>query len=172
MNSDVIIRDARESDMPFFWSSTLNHFKHSATATKNIPASIYFWHEQKIIEKMLKRAGSFIRMAALRDDDETVLGFVWGNEAPQTLHYLYVKRAFRLMGIAKQLCDESFDDIDQIYVSRMSYDGARLIGKYKQLVYNPYVMNEDIWNHYQSILDEDEDGLKRLFRPHLYMNQE
>lgn len=164
MRNDIIIRPATENDMPFFWSSLLNHYKHSSQTTALIPAGIYFWNQQRVINQALKRAGNFINCAVVRDDPDTVLGYVWGNESPQTCYYVYVKRPFRAMGIARLLMEESYYYDEQVFLGMLSFDGARIFRKYRELVYNPWVMDENIWNQYQSILDEDEDALEKIFR--------
>lgn len=164
MSYDITIRNARPDDMPFFWSSILNHLRHSAYASKFIPTNLYYWHMQRLINQALKRENNFVRVAALAEDPDTVIGIVWGNSKPQTLYYSYCKKAFRLMGISKLLVEKSFHTHKQIFCPFLSYDGARLIQKYSQLIHNPYLMDESIWQTYQQALNAGEVDLQNLFQ--------
>ena len=164
---DIVIREARTEDMAFFWSSVLNHFRHSAYATKYIPTNLYFWHMQRLINNALARHGNFVRVAALVDDPDTVIGYVWGNTRPQTIYYAYVKKAFRLMGIAKLITGKSLYGHKNIFCPFLSFDGARLIQKYPQLIHNPYLMDESTWQTYQKSLNDGVEDLRNLFQQNL-----
>lgn len=175
MNDDVesvLIRDAETNDMPFFWSSILNHFRHSAYSTRYTQTSIYFWHMQRMINAALDRPGNFVRVASLVDDPDTVIGYVWGNTSPQTIYYAYVKKAFRLMGIAKLIVGKSLHSHKDIFCPFLSFDAARLIQKYPQLVHNPYMMDDATWQTYQQELREGGGDLAKMFLTSQYRQQQ
>lgn len=160
----IVIREAKTDDMAFFWSSILNHLRHSAYATRYIPTNLYFWHMQRIINGALERHGNFVRVAAFADDPDTVIGYVWGNTRPQTIYYSYVKKAFRLMGIAKLIIGKSLHSHKLTFCPFLSFDAARLIQKYPQLVHNPFMMDETVWQTYQKALSDGAEDLQNLFQ--------
>lgn len=163
--NDILIKDASLDDMSFFWSSILNHFRHSSPSTKLMTDAVFFGHHQPIVEAALKRKGNVLKFAALKDEPDVILGFLWGNEYPETVHYCYVKRAFRLMGIARALYEATFKDVPKVFYSHLTYDAGRITQEHKHFVYNPYLIHGDSWTRLQTQIDENPDALRKFYRP-------
>ena len=87
MMSNILIREARTSDLPFicdaFWRSQKQ--KMSMAEVKHIVC------ESKKL------------LACLKEDEDTIISFVIYDEKPL---FKYTKVAFREMGINKLLCDK------------------------------------------------------------------
>ena len=78
MIEELLIRDATEDDIPFFFNSTLHHYKHSSPHPKLIPDHLYYQNHQVLMARMLERKGHVLKFAALRDEPDVVFGFLWG----------------------------------------------------------------------------------------------
>jgi GNAT superfamily N-acetyltransferase len=162
MLDEIIIRDATTDDMPFFFNSMLHHYKHSSPHTRLIADSVYYKDLHAIITRLTQRKGHVLKFVALKEDPTVVIAYIWANQYPECVHYIYVKRAFRKMGLAKLLYEAVFKDIPKVSYTFLTYDAGSITQKYKQLVYNPYLLDRNIWRSYQSLLDDDLEDLKRL----------
>lgn len=159
---EVLIRDAIEEDMPFFFNSILHHYKHSSPHTRLINDQIYYRAHQKLISKTLERKNNVLKFAALKDDPKVVFGFLWANLYPETLHYVYIKKAFRNLGLAKHLYFSTFKPDQEVFFSHLSYDGGKIICKYHQFMFNPYLLHGDIWKSEVLRLEETAEDQEKL----------
>lgn len=155
MNNDILIREMIPADRNFIMKSILQHYRHSSPHVKQIPDGIYFDAHHYLIGKVMRYSNNFVRIAALKDDPEIVFGFIWGNFDPETIHYLYVKKAFRRMGIARLLYESVFDEGIDLYYTHHTKEAAFLMHKYEQLTFNPYLLNGDLWKLTQAGAEAD-----------------
>lgn len=161
MIEELLIRDATEDDIPFFFNSTLHHYKHSSPHPKLIPDHLYYQNHQVLMARMLERKGHVLKFAALRDEPDVVFGFLWGNSFPQTIHYCYVKKAFRGLGIASQLFASAFERDTMVYYTHLTYDAGKITQTRSNFIFNPYLLHGDLWRLKQAQL-EDEGDPERL----------
>ncbi len=162
MQDQIAIRDVKDDDMPFFFNSMLNHYKHSSPHTRLIPDSNYYLELHNIIDRMLERKGNILKLCVLAEDPSIVFGYVWANDCPDTINYLYVKKAFRGLGIAKSLILAAFPDFTpdkKIYYPFFTYDAGKITLKYSKLIFNPYLTDAKTWKTYQS--QEEEADLEK-----------
>ena len=145
MKDDLLIRDMQLSDRNFILKSILSHYKHGSPHTKLIPEHIFFDAHHYIISKAMRQDGFFCRMAALKDDPDVVFGFILGNFDPETIHYMYVKKAFRRMGMARHLVESAFDPNSDIYFTHLTFDAGFITRTHQNFVFNPYLLNGDVW---------------------------
>lgn len=164
MIDDILIRDATDDDMPFFWSSVMNHYRHSSPHVKLIPDCVYFDCHYAVLQKVLNRKGNVLKFAVLASEPDVILGFLWGNEAFDTVHYIYVKKAFRQLGIGRVLFNHAFEN-HRIFYTHATYDGGKITHKYRQFIFNPYLLNGDVWSHCLKLIDEGQVARENLFRP-------
>lgn len=155
MPSEIIIRDGTPDDESFFYNSLLHHYKHSSPHTKIIPDHWYYQGQQALIARVLERTGNILKFAALREDPAVVFGFLWGSSKPATVHYCYVKKAFRELGIAANLFRSVFDDQEQVFYTHFTYDGGKITHTRPRLIYHPYLLHGDLWKMHLSKLDAD-----------------
>ena len=135
----IRLRKANQEDVNFIFNAWLKSYKFSYFA-RNITNTIFFAEHHKIIERLLK---SYDTIVACNDSDPTqIYGFInaGSTEGIFTLNYVYVKQAFRGLGIAKVLFNAFDPDITtaSIYTHHARI-ADRLSAKYN-LVYHPYVM--------------------------------
>jgi hypothetical protein len=163
MIDEIIIREATDADMPFFFNSLLHHYKHSSPHTKLMADYDYYNDLHNIISRALERKGNRLSFVALKEEPDVVLGYVWANDCIQTIMYVYVKKAFRLMGIGKHLVSSVFPSMDhKIYYPFLTYDAGKLSQKYPNLFFNPYLLDAHIWKTYQNRFEENQEDLESI----------
>ena len=140
LKSQVQIRAAVETDVPFIFNSWLKSFQGSHTA-RNISTPVYFDFQHKTIENLLKKCPVLI--ACDSTDPDSVYGyFVYELlDGVTVYHYAYVKHAFRQMGVFKLLLEKAGYSLDsQAFYTHETSTGLKIIRiKSLPLVYNPYL---------------------------------
>lgn len=104
MTDKIKVRPMNEGDLNFILATWLKSYKYSGDLVKRVREEIYFDTYEPIIKSILKRSQTLI--ACLDDDWEVIAGYMV-TVPPSLVHYVYVKEAWRSMGIAKHLCQES-----------------------------------------------------------------
>lgn len=99
----IIVRDATDTDASFVFSSWLRSYSESPFA-RGLRRRVFFERHHRLIEELLRRPSVTVRVAALASDPVVLLGWCAGE--PGTLHYVYVKAAWRGIGIARRLVGE------------------------------------------------------------------
>lgn len=115
----------------------------NSPATRAVPTPIYLIGQRYRIMKLLKRADTRILVACDSNEPNLIYGYaVWTDST--ILHYVYVKRSYRGVGVARALLELPTDTAvlythrsPEIWVERLLRD------KYINYVYNPYLLEED-----------------------------
>lgn len=106
----VRIRNAQPSDLGFVYSTWLKGLYHGCKLYKDI-LKLNEQHFTDRYHEMLKKVifgkEAVVRIAALREDDDTIIGYAVYNKHPAHLHWVFVKPAFRRLGLAKKLVPDS-----------------------------------------------------------------
>jgi hypothetical protein len=100
---NFVVRAGTESDVPFICKSWLETLRSSHEA-RAVDSASFSRHHLAIISRILKRPGVQVRIAAPPDDDFTVYAFVVME--PGKIHLAYTRKAWRRMGIAKELLQD------------------------------------------------------------------
>jgi len=130
---ETVLRPATEADWSFITSAWLKSYRHSEFAS-HVPPQIYFKSHHAIIDR-IKEAGAIFTIAAMADNPDVVLGFSCSQLA--TLHYVYVKLAFRRIGLASRLVHPGV----QTVVTHLTKAGAAFkASKLPRAIYNPYAV--------------------------------
>lgn len=126
------IRIATDSDLRFVRSSW--HTSYWKTwASKRIPWESYWPGQDRRIERLLKR--STVLVAYFEDVPDEVLG--WSCSEADTLHYVYVKAAYRRSGIASGLTSALSD---KPYHSHPTNEVGRAFMSSIGAQFNPYLV--------------------------------
>lgn len=129
--------------MSFFYSTTLHSFLFGSPQSRGIRQSIYYAGHGRVLTRLLERKQAKLLIACLKEDEDVIIGYMLSE--PEIMHFVYVKRPFRNMGIAKQLWQMS--DLDYAcQVSHKTYDMVRLMNKHPKITYNPYLLMEQEWS--------------------------
>jgi len=106
--------------------------RHSNEWFGLIDKKIYYKVYQSVIESLLSRPESAVRLAVLADDLDNCLG--WSLSESKKLHYVYVKEDFRNIGIAKSLLPKEFDQITHLTKAGQSIWQS----KFPNVIFNPF----------------------------------
>ena len=94
---DVLLRPIRESDLPMVCSDWLWSF---ADRNRDTPRDEYVAAQSAVIKLLLSRSKCVV--ACHPEDPDTCFGWLVWEDAPELLvHYAYVKRDFRRMGVGR-----------------------------------------------------------------------
>jgi ribosomal protein S18 acetylase RimI-like enzyme len=114
---NVVLRDGTELDDNFIYSSWLKSYKRSAGP---IPFRWYYKIYQTVLDRLFKRPPIKVRVACFRTRPEQIFGYVVFEEHEGTpyIHYLYIKDAFRGMGIGSALLSDATGGNEFTYTFR------------------------------------------------------
>lgn len=124
----MIIREARESDLAFIYSTWLRGQYHGSAYFSFIDKDYYFKEYAKIITNLLST--STIMVTCLEEDDDVIIGYLVYNT--DTVHWAYVKQVWRNKGVANKM----FLFCSSVFSSGMT-DASKEILVKKGLTYRP-----------------------------------
>ena len=132
--SDLIaIRSVRPEDMNFIYASWLRGLYYGDSVFSLVPKQIFMSNYHKVLDFLLKSNNTEITVACLKDDPEVILGYAVLSKNPRTLHYVFVKKQWRSIGIAKGLIP---GDIN--VATHFTKVGFSIMNK-KGWTYNPFI---------------------------------
>jgi GNAT superfamily N-acetyltransferase len=136
----LYIREANQADQPFIFQSWLKTYKHNSPFAKRITDKVYFARHHAVATRILQRATVFV--ACPEDSPETILGYLIVDyfENRPILHFMYVKDAFRGMGIASRLMEAAGLDPNECLYTHRTYSIDWIEKKFPGLVYDPYLI--------------------------------
>lgn len=129
LSSLMSIRGPKEEDKAFVMATWLRGLYYGNPWFKEIDKNIFMERYHEILTKLLLRETTELAIAVLKDDPDVILGYsVMDN---RTLHWVFVKEAWRKMGIAKSIIPK---DIDA--TTHMTIIGKKL--KPRHVKFNPF----------------------------------
>jgi hypothetical protein len=132
----ILLRQMREPDESFVFNSWLRSYRKGVPTA---PSNIYYFGQHKVISDILKR--SLVMLAIDPEDHEHIYGWVCyePRELMTGLHYVYVKHAFRRLGIASTLIDyvkkQCMDSGSDVCYTSRTWAGTQLARK-RALIFN------------------------------------
>lgn len=130
-SSLIDFRAATSADKSFILATWLRGLRFGNDWFRLIDANSYFSTYHALIETILNRPNITVKVACLKEDPEVVLGYsVYENNR---LDWVYVKKAWRSIGIAKTLTPENVTT-----VSHLTTIGRSILLKYPKVVFNPF----------------------------------
>lgn len=134
MKTDVeeiaTIRPMRKEDEGFIFSTWALGLRHGNEIFATIDEPTYFEKYFDIIGRIVSQ--SSVRVAALKEDPDVVLGY--SVNQGQKLHFVFVKEAWRKLGIATALT-HPFEEFT--HYTRLGL--AIQIEKYPNAKFNPFI---------------------------------
>src|ERR1035438_3245364 len=95
------IRDAKLSDKNFVLATFLRGLYYGETWFSEIPKDIFMTNYKLIAEALVTSPKVIIKVACLPEDLDTIIGYSILSQDFLTLHFVYVKSAWRLKGVGK-----------------------------------------------------------------------
>lgn len=125
----IQIRGMQQEDRAFVYSTMLKGLFFGCELYSQIEPKAFYDNYSKVVDALLDR--SEIRVAVLAETPDVILGYSITNGP--ILHWVFVKKAWRNQGIAKQL-------VGQITaVTHLTKPGQSIKIK-KGLTYNPFLL--------------------------------
>ena len=128
---NIKIRDAHPEDINFIYATWLRSYRRDSDVGRQARNLVYYKEYNKVIDHLL--TSSTIKVACLDDDEVVILGYAVFDR--DNIHYVFVKEAFRRLGIAKRLIESSL--ILPETCTHSTYIAEVIIEKFK-LTYNPF----------------------------------
>jgi hypothetical protein len=129
---NFIIRNVSQDDLPFIFSTWLRSFRYSSTFANEISKEVYYEFHTKVIDRILSRIPT-IYIACDKTSPDTIFGYILGEG--EVLHFIYVKKDFRKLGIGSTLLDTY--GIPK-YISHLTKSAKKFIENNPTVRYNPY----------------------------------
>ncbi len=128
----ITIRESKPGDINLIYASWLRGLFYGESWFSLIPKNTFMEHYHKVIEFIIKKPDTTIKIACLKDDENTILGYsVYTND---TLHWCFVKKQWRNIGICKDLVPK-----DIKVVTHLTKTGLSLIRK-RDIAFNPFLI--------------------------------
>ena len=134
----IILREMQKTDEPFIYRSVLMGTYHGNKSKSAGSVDFFSAIEQdtfmnlyhKHVESILSRPGVIVLIACLKDDPDVILGFSIVDGT--TLHFVFVKPAWRKIGLANDLVPKNISTVTGF--TRV----GDIIRRRKGLVFNPW----------------------------------
>lgn len=129
------VRDIMPGDENFILSTFLRGVYYGDTWFSEIPKDIFMSNYKAVADTMVfNRNKTVIKVACLKDDPSTILGYSILSPDYQTIHFVYVKKSWRTQGIAKSLLPQY-----PTAVTHLTLLGKKLLSKFNSnVVFNPF----------------------------------
>lgn len=127
------IRDYVEDDKSFVMSTFLRGIYYGNTWFEMIPKDIFMNNYKYNVEAIVDNAKTVIKVACMKDSPDVILGYSVVSGDFQTIHFVYVKKAWRKAGVGKSLVPKHPQ-----FASHMTEVGKQLLPKIKPCVFNPF----------------------------------
>jgi hypothetical protein len=114
------------------YSRWLRSLRYGNDYFKLINAKEYYETYQKYIETLLSRPNCILRIAALSDDHDVVLG--WSLTENDILHYVHVQHDYRNKSIGKKLVPCEINTITHVTKTGLAIWNKHL----KHAMFNPF----------------------------------
>jgi GNAT superfamily N-acetyltransferase len=134
------IRRVYPSDLDFIIDTWTRSYRERGKLCPYIIEGLFFHEHSNLIRQIFGRAETFV--ACDKDDDEMIIGYIVAAPGmTDVLHYVYVKKAFRRMGVTRSLLEKVKQGEMAVNTHENVPKGLlKLIqDKYKSVSFNPYI---------------------------------
>lgn len=131
----VTIRDYnKDTDHNFIIATWLRGLRYGNDWYGMIEQDAYFSKYHEFIELLLNNGQPKIRVACLKSDDSVILGYSVTRNNDEILDFMFVKKAWRMIGIAKSIVPQSIKR-----VTHVTKIGVSLMKKKPEILFNPFI---------------------------------
>jgi GNAT superfamily N-acetyltransferase len=131
------VRPAKELDKNFILATMLRGVYYGDSWFSKIPKDIFMDNYKYAAEALINNPNTIINIACLPDDNDVILGYSVLGNAYHTVHWVYVKSAWRKKGIANALLPKL-----PTVVTHLTAVGEILLKKYPTAIFNPFAINQ------------------------------
>lgn len=135
--SDLIeIRAGLPGDKNFVLSTFLLGIYYGGTAYSEMSKDIFMLEYHKLAEKLLISEDTSLKVACLKEDHNVILGYALLDKDGHTIHFVFVKKLWRKIGIMKSLIPQQV-----LFCTHLTDVGISLIKKAPYISFNPFLLN-------------------------------
>lgn len=141
--AQISVRPALPGDFNFVISTWLKSYKSSSYFAKRIRNSIFFFYHHEVVSRLLSREDTKVFIACDLVDPNVIYGYLvqGSHEGVDLVHYVYVKSAFRGLGIARSLTAAAPLNLDRFVFSHWTFSTDGLVDKLPGGTYIPYLLS-------------------------------
>lgn len=125
------IRDIKPEDVNFVLATFLRGLYYGDSWFSKIPKQVFMDNYKNVAESLVQKAT--VKVACLKDDPDVIIGYSILSNDYQTIHYVYVKAAWRKQGIARSILPQY-----PTTVTHLTELGHQLITKFNGVIFNPF----------------------------------
>lgn len=130
------VRSMEETDRNFLLATFLRGLYYGDSWFSLVPKDIFMSNYKPIAEALVNPERTEIKIACLKEDRSVILGYSILSKDYQTVHWCFVKSAWRKRGIAKSLLPKH-----PTQVANLTALGKSLLHKFKSTpIFNPFAL--------------------------------
>ena len=130
-NDLVMIRDAIPEDKNFIFATWLKGLRFGNDWYGLIDSKVYFRVYHDLIEVLLAKPNTTVKVACLKEDPRVLLGY--SVYSSTRLDWVHLKKAWRGIGLAKDLVPNNIAS-----VSHLTSVGRSILKKYDKVIFDPF----------------------------------
>ena len=130
-NDLFLIRDAVKEDYNFVFSTFLRGLYYGDPSFTRVDKALFMKHYHDVIETLLNHVDTVVKVAALKEDPEVILGYSILSHT--RLEWVFVKKAWRQIGVAKSLIPDYI-----LTTSHLTEIGEVILKKHPSIIFDPF----------------------------------
>lgn len=127
----IAIRPGCMADKSFIFATWLRGLRYGNDWFGMIDSECYFKAYQQVITTVLSSPNTTVKVACLKEDPDVILGY--SVYASELLHFVFVKKSWRNIGIARSLFPEKV-----MVVTHLTSVGKSMLKKHPHIKFNPF----------------------------------
>lgn len=139
--AEIEVRDAYLDDVSFIFATLLRSYRHASAFARKISNEVFYKYHHAFLDACLKRDGSKVIVAHPKGEPNVILGYLLTEtriDGESVIHFTYVKKSFRQMGIARALW-ATLSKEKKYTITHYTVDADWITKKY-DTTYNPYLL--------------------------------
>lgn len=129
------MRNYLPEDEAFVMATFLRGLYYGDSWFSYVPKDIFMNNYKKIAAAIISRSTNTVKIACLKEDPSVILGYSILSADYETVHFVFVKKAWRKQGIASGLVPKTAKA-----VTHLTHLGRQLMPKLKDSVFNPFAL--------------------------------
>src|ERR1700690_2054809 len=113
-NDLITTRLMNPNDKNFILATFLRGLFYGESWFSLIKKDIFMHNYHSIVEKLLSSDNNYVKVACLKDDPEVILGYAILSKDDQVLHWAFVKKSWRSIGIFKALAPSTVKTVTHL----------------------------------------------------------
>lgn len=127
------IRDGNNNDKSFILATFLRGLYYGDSWFSLIPKHIFMDNYKHIAQLLVNNPNTVIKVACLKEDPNVILGYSLLSGDLHTMHFVFVKKAWRMKGIARSLVPSNLG-----CVTHLTTVGKDLLKKHSVIIFDPF----------------------------------